>query len=161
MATVCPPHQNNSSPQTKNSSMPLLFRLGVWRLKNHATCPRSQGQKRQGQGSNRCPDSKALRITSALPGCDAPALLAPPRPPSQACVWASAPGPTASRRAPRTLTSGGPRSGCCGRTCRGPRPPSSASGQTCPQPSPVARLTVSYPIRPAARRPRQHLKPSR
>lgn len=71
------------------------------------------------------------------------------------------PAPRPPHYAPRTLTSGGPRSGCYGKTCRGPRPPSSVSGQTCPQTSPVARLTVSCPIRPAARRPRRHLKPSR
>lgn len=51
----------------------------------------------------RCPDSKALRITNILPSRGAPVLLAPPRPASQARVWASAPGPAASPpRAPHT-----------------------------------------------------------
>lgn len=161
MATVRP-LSRQLQPTNRKLSDALTFQVRCLETEKSRDLSKVTGPEATGSGFEaRYPGSKALRTINILLSRGAPLLLAPLRPASQAPSGRPRPAPRPSRRAPRTLTSGGPRSGCCGRTCRGPRPPSSVSVQTCPQTSPVARLTVSCPIRPAARRPRRHLKPSR
>lgn len=160
MATVCP-LSRPFLPTNRKLNDALTFQVSCLKTEKSRDLSKVTGLEAIGSGFEaRCPYSKALQITNILPSRDAPVLLAPHAQQGKPASGRPRPAPRPSRRAPRTLTSGGPRSGCCGRTCRGPRPPSSVSGQTCPQTSPVARLTVSCPIRPAARRPRRHLKPS-